>query len=106
MNLTTMPPALVRAGTRALLRLPAPILAAVAGSRGRIRLDGQRLDAQIAAVLAMNDLLGPPPIERGDPTRARQLIARGFAPFGEPPRPMAAVRALVIADGRDRKSVV
>jgi acetyl esterase len=99
MNLTTMPPALVRASTRALMSLPAPILAALGGARGRMLLDGQQLDAQIAAVLTMHDLVGPPPIERGDPARARLLMARGFAPFGDPPRAMAALRDLTVADG-------
>jgi acetyl esterase len=96
MNLTSLPPALVRAGTRALMRLPRSLLAALGGTRARVTIDGQRLDPQIAAILAMNDLVGPPPIERGDPASARLLMARGFAPFGEPPRPMAAVRDLAI----------
>jgi acetyl esterase len=96
MNLTSLPPALVRASTRALMRLPRPILAALGGARGRVTIDGQRLDPQIAAILAMNDLVGPPPIERGDPASARLLMARGFAPFGETPRPMAAAHDLAV----------
>lgn len=96
MNLTSLPPALVRASARALMRLPRPILAALGGARARVTIDGQRLDPQIAALLAMNDLVGPPPIERADPASARLLMARGFAPFGEPSRPMAEVRDLAI----------
>jgi acetyl esterase len=97
MNLTMLPPALVRASTHALMRLPRPILAALGAARARVTINGQRLDPQIAALLAMHDLVGPPPIEHGDPASARLLMARGFAPFGEPPRPMAAVRDLAIA---------
>jgi acetyl esterase len=99
MNLTALPPALVRAATRALLRLPAPVLAAVGGMRARTRRDGQRLDAEVAALLAMNDLLGAPPLERCDPAGARLRMARGFAPFDEPPRPMAVLRDLAIPGG-------
>jgi acetyl esterase len=99
MNLTSISPALIRACTRALMRLPAPLLAALGGPRARATIDGQRLDTQVAAVLAMHERFGPPPIERGDPANARLLMARGFAPFGEPPRPMAALRDLTIHDG-------
>lgn len=99
MDMTSLPPHLVRAATRALLGLPAPVLAALGGMRGRARRDGQRLDPEIAALLALNDLTGPAPIEQHDPAGARVLMARGFAPFEEPPRPMAELRDIHIPGG-------
>jgi acetyl esterase len=99
MNLTTVPPALIRAWARLFLGLPSSLLLRLGGARARAVLDGRTLDAQLAVALAMNERFGPPPLERGDPTSARQIVARGFAPFDARPRPMAAVRELTIEHG-------
>lgn len=96
MNLATVPPALVRAWARLLLGLPPSLLQRLAGSRARAVLDGRTLDAQLAVALALRERFGPPPLERGDPASARRIMARAFAPFEAPLRPMAAVRELTM----------
>ena len=96
MNLTTVHPALIRAWARLLLGLPPALLLRLGGARARAVLDGRTLDAQLAVALAMNERVGPPPLEQGDPATARLIMARGFAPFDAPLRPMAAVRELTI----------
>lgn len=99
MNLTTVPPALIRAWARLFLGLPPALLQRLAGARARAVQDGRTLDPQLAVALAMNDRFGPPPMERGDPAGARQLMARAFAPFDARVRPMAAVRDLTMERG-------
>lgn len=95
MNLTSAPLPLVRASLRALLGLPRPVLARIGGARARAD-GGQRLDPQIAAALAMSERVGPPPVEDHAPAQARVLAARGLAPFDARPRPMAAIRDIVM----------
>jgi acetyl esterase len=99
MNLTTFPPALIRAWARLFLGLPSSLLLRLGGARARAVLDGRTLDAQIAVALAMNERFGPPPLEHGDPASAREITTRGFAPFDARTRPMAAVRELTIEAG-------
>jgi acetyl esterase len=99
MNLTTVPPALMRAWARLLLGLPPSLLQRLAGARGRAVLDGRTLDPQLAMALAIHERLGPPPLESGDPARARAIHARAFTPLEARLRPMAAVRDLTMEHG-------
>lgn len=99
MNLTAAPLPLVRACMQALLGLPRPLLARLAGARAT---GGQELDPQIAAILALSERLGPPPIETHVPARARVLAAQGLAPLDARPRPMAAIHDMVMDTGERR----
>jgi acetyl esterase len=78
-----------RAAVRAVLSAPSPILRALAG--GRIRRDGQVLDQQLAALLAVSRRLGVDRIAGRPPAEARAHAARAGALLDCDPRPMAQV---------------
>lgn len=99
MNVTDMPPALARALVRATLRLPAPALARLGGERARAEPYGQRLDAQLAAALMLNDRFGLGQVRAITPAEMRVISARGMAPFGRAARPMDEIRELRIERG-------
>lgn len=72
----------------AIMSLPAPVLAAIAG--GTTEVEGHTLDPQLAAGLRFADLLGGR-LERLDPVDARRRAAHLLAPFEPEPPLMAAV---------------
>jgi acetyl esterase len=78
-----------RGAARALTALPEPILRAIAG--GPVVRDGQVLDPQLAALLAVSRRLGIGRIHELPVPEARVAAERGLAYLQADPRPMAHV---------------
>ena len=78
-----------RAAVRAILAAPRPILRAMAG--GRVERDGQVLDEQLAALLAVSRRLGIDRIDGRPVDEARAHAARAGWLLECDPRPMAQV---------------
>ncbi|MBZ0235176.1 MAG: alpha/beta hydrolase [Deltaproteobacteria bacterium] len=73
---------------RASTRLPMPVLRAIAG--GDVVVNGELLDPQLAAILAIANRVGPR-IETMEVERARRVAAQGMAPFDADLVPMARI---------------
>lgn len=70
-----LPEPVERYGARVAAALPAPVRSALAGRR-QVRLDGQPLDPQIQAVLALRERRGVPPLDALTPAEARARVRR------------------------------
>lgn len=84
-----------RAVTHGLLRLPSPILSALAGAPPPT-LDGQRLDPAMHIAIAARRRLGLRALETLTPERARPEFERQLALVDLPPAPVARVEAVEV----------
>ena len=81
------------AATRPLARLVlgSPTLCSLVGRRRAARVDGRVLDPQVAALLALDDLVGDSALEARTPAEARARMLAQIAVVDAPPPPGVAV---------------
>jgi len=82
--------------------LGVPGIVARVGRRRRVTIDGRTLDAQLAALLELEQIIGQVDLTKGSPARARHLLASNLALLDLDPEADVTVTAIDVAGGEGR----